>query len=230
MAIVAGALVFLILRPRDLLPLLPFTIPLLIAIKIVAPGSIVTLISSFSPNSGLIASQRTLAADPTLISGRANFKPRLIEGMRRPILGQGLGTRQTGLDNPLRNAPILDNQWLGLFLDVGLLGLAGWAWLIARVVRRLGHLARNRGSPDSLLAAGFVACIVGFAVAMFTYDSLAFLQETIVFWMLVALAGTLIAVHPETSSHSPESVVARGSLPNRRRVREEARMRARTRA
>ena len=45
--------------------------------------------------------------------------------MRRPLLGQGLGTRQTGADNPLRNAPILDNQWLGTFLDIGLLGSLG---------------------------------------------------------------------------------------------------------
>ncbi len=158
-----AAVAFLWLRPRDILPLSASGDPMVIVIKIVAPGSIATLKNSFLPSSGpgLIASQRTLAADPTLISGRANFKPRLIEGMRRPILGQGLGTRQTGEDNPLRNAPILDNQWLGLFLDIGLLGVAGWIWLIVRIVRRLGRIARTRGSPEGLLAAGFVASIIG---------------------------------------------------------------------
>ena len=125
--------------------------------------------------------------------------------MRRPLLGQGLGTRQTGVDNPLRNAPILDNQWLGTFLDIGLLGVAGWLWLIVRIVRRLGRVARTRGSPDGLLAAGFVASITGFAVAMLTYDSLAFVQETFVFWVLLALAAMLIAVHPETEASSPEA-------------------------
>ena len=83
----------------------------------------------FFPEGGtksLIAQQSTVAADPTLISGRANFRPRLIDGLHRPILGQGVGTRQTGVTNPLRNAPILDNQWLGLFLDVGVIGLFGW--------------------------------------------------------------------------------------------------------
>ena len=141
-----------------------------------------------------------MAADPTLISGRANFKPRLKEGMRRPIFGQGLGTRQVGEANPLRNAPILDNQWLSTFLDIGLLGIVAWIWLLVRVVRRLGRVARTRGSPDGLLAAGFVASITGFAVGMLTYDSLAFIQETIVIWVLLALAGALIALHPETGA------------------------------
>ena len=182
---------------------------MLIVIKIVAPGSIATLKDSFFPSSGqgLIASQRTLAADPTLISGRANFKPRLIEGMRRPLLGQGLGTRQTGVNNPLRNAPILDNQWLGTFLDIGLLGIAGWLWLIVRIVRRLGRIARTRGSPDGFLAAGFVASITGFAVAMLTYDSLAFIQEAVMLWVILALAATLVAVQPKSRTSAPAPAV-----------------------
>jgi hypothetical protein len=209
LALITSGIALLWLRPRDIRPLLPLAIPMLIVIKIAAPGSIATLKNSFLPSSGqgLIASQRTLAADPTLISGRANFKPRLIEGMRRPIFGQGVGTRQTGEDNPLRNAPILDNQWLGTFLDIGLLGVVGWVWLMFRVVRRLGRHARTRGSPYGLLAASFVASITGFGVAMFTYDTFAFIQETLILWILFALAATLIAVHPETRASPTEPAV-----------------------
>ncbi len=209
LAMATVAVVFLWLRPRDVVPLLPLMIPMLIVIKIVAPGSIGTLKEAFLPSSGpgLLAEQTQLAADPTLISGRANFKPRLIEGMHRPLLGQGLGTRQTGFDNPLRNAPVLDNQWLGTFLDIGLLGIAGWLWLIVRIVRRLGRIGRTRGSPDGLLAVGFAASITGFAVAMFTYDSLAFVQEAVILWVILALAATLVAVHPETRASSVEPAV-----------------------
>jgi hypothetical protein len=184
-------------------------IPFLIVIKIVAPGSIATLKTTILPSSGqgLIASQRTLAGDPTLISGRANFVPKLKEGMRRPLLGQGVGTRQTGADNPLRNAPILDNQWLGLFLDVGLLGVAAWVWLIIRVDRLLGRIARSRGSPEGLTAAALVASITGFAVAMLTYDSLAFIQETFILWVLLALAATVIAINPEKEAPAAEPAV-----------------------
>src|SRR4029079_18429515 len=117
--------------------------------------------------------------------------------MHRPLLGQGVGTRQTGDTNPLRNAPILDNQWLGTFLDTGLVGLFAGVWLIVRVVRRLGRVARTRDGPDGLLAAAFVAAIAGFAVSMFTYDSLAFVQETLILWTLLALSASLIAANPE---------------------------------
>jgi polysaccharide biosynthesis protein PslJ len=201
LALATVGVALLWLRPGDIRPLLPLAIPMLIVIKIAAPGSIATLKDSFLPSSGqegLIASQRQLAADPTLISGRANFRPRLVEGLHRPLLGQGLGTRQTGADNPLRNSPILDNQWLGTFLDIGLIGIAGWLWLIVRIDRRLGRIARTRGSPDGLLAAGFVASITGFAVAMLTYDSLAFIQEAVILWVVLALAAALVAVHPTT--------------------------------
>jgi O-Antigen ligase len=210
LALMTAGVALLWLRPHDVRSLLPLAIPMLIVIKIVAPGSIATLKNSFFPaagQEGVIASQHETAADPTLISGRANFKPRLREGMRRPLLGQGLGTRQTGFDNPLRNAPILDNQWLGTFLDIGLVGIVGWLWLFVRIVRRLGGIAKSRGSPDGLLAAGFVASIAGFAVAMFTYDSLAFIQEAVILWVLLALAATLVAVHPETRPTSSEPAV-----------------------
>jgi hypothetical protein len=206
LAIATATVAFLWLRPRDVLPLLPLAIPMLIVIKIAAPGSVATLKSSFFPKSGYLAEQSTLAADPTLISGRANLVPRIEDGMRRPILGQSLGTRQVGEDNPLRNAPILDNQWLGIFLDVGLLGLAAWIWLVVRVVRRLREVARSRGSPENILAAGMVASITGFAAAMLTYDSFAFIQEAAVFWVVLGLGATLIAVHRETEAALPEEL------------------------
>jgi hypothetical protein len=204
---VVGGVALLWLRPREIVPLLPMMIPVLIVIKIAAPGSIATVKSLFFPDSGpgLIASERTLAGDPTLISGRANLVPKIKDGMHRPLLGQGLGTRQTGDKNPLRNSPILDNQWLGIFLDVGLLGLFGWVWLIVRGVRRLGHVARTRGSPEGVLAAGFAASILGFVIAMLTYDSLAFVQETVVFWVLLALCGALIAATPDPEPLGAES-------------------------
>jgi O-antigen ligase len=195
LALAASTVVFIWLRPRDMRPLLPLVIPMAIIIKIVAPGSIGTVKGLFFPAGGgksLIAEQTKIAVDPTLISGRANFWPRLVDGMRRPILGQGLGTRQTGENNPIRNAPILDNQWLGLFLDVGLVGLFAWIWLIVRSVRRLGRLARTRGSPEGILAAAFASAITGFAVAMLTYDSLAFVQEAFMFWVLLALSAVLV--------------------------------------
>ena len=108
------------------------------------------------------------------------------------MLGQGFATRQTGFDNPLRNAPILDNQWLGLLLEIGILGIGGWAALFVGSARRLGRLARRRAGPDGWLAAGLAASIVGFGVAMFTFDAFAFIQVSFVFWILISLTASLL--------------------------------------
>jgi hypothetical protein len=191
LAIVVGVLVLLWLRPRDIVPVLPLVAALFITIGIVSPKTITSMADTFFPSSGLLAQQQARASDPTLNSGRANLVPRIEEGMRRPILGQGVGTRQTGSDNPLRNAPILDNQWLGTFLDVGLLGIGAWCWLLVRIIRRLGRIAQSE-EGEGLLAAGFAASITGFAVGMLTYDTFAFVQETVFFWVLLALAAALV--------------------------------------
>jgi hypothetical protein len=88
-----------------------------------------------------------------------------------------------------------------------MLGVAAWLWLIIRVDRLLGRIARSRGSPEGLLAAGLVASITGFAVAMLTYDSLAFIQETFVLWVLLALAATVVSVNPEERASAPGAAV-----------------------
>ncbi len=195
---IAAALVLAALRPREMRSLIPLLVPLLVVIKLALPGSIATVKNAFFPPGGLIEQQTALSAeaDPLLAGGRVRqLGPALREAGRTPLVGQGFGTRQTGFDNPLRNAPILDNQWLGLLLEMGLAGVVAWVWLIGRAVRRLGMQARVRDGPEGWLAAGLAASIVGFAAGMFTYDSLAFVQEAFVFWMLLGLAGSMLRLH-----------------------------------
>ena len=116
----------------------------------------------------------------------------LDEASRTPLLGQGFATRQTGFNNPLRNAPILDNQWLGLLLELGIVGVLGWAALFVSSARRLGRASRRRAGPDGWLAAGLAASIVGFGVALFTFDGFGFIQATFIFWILISLSGCLL--------------------------------------
>ena len=97
--------------------------------------------------------------------------PSLDEASRRPLLGQGFGTRQTGFFNPLRNAPILDNNGSEL-LEAGILVVIGWASLFVMAGRRLGG---HRGAAGG--TGGVAGCRVrgshrGFAAGMFTFDAL----------------------------------------------------------
>ena len=196
----AALLVLAWLQPRDFKRLLPFAIPLIIVVKLAVPGSIATLKNAFFPEGGLVAEQSAFyrEADPLLAGGRIRqLGPMLDEASRKPVLGQGFASRQTGFDNPLRNAPILDNQWLSLLLEIGVVGVVGWAALFVASGRRLGRASRRRAGPEGWLFSGLAAAIVGFGVAMFTLDSFAFIQVTFVFWILISLAGSLLLADAE---------------------------------
>ena len=66
----------------------------------------------------------------------------LSEASGKPFFGEGYGTRITGFNQPDRNAPILDDQWLNNVLDVGFVGLGAWIWLMVRAVRMLFRASR----------------------------------------------------------------------------------------
>jgi polysaccharide biosynthesis protein PslJ len=195
LVLVAAGIVLLWLQPRDIKRLLPLAVPLIIVVKLALPGSIATLKSAFFPEGGLVQEQAAFSreADPLLAGGRVRqLGPMLDEASRTPVLGQGFATRQTGFYNPLRNAPILDNQWLGLLLEIGIVGVVGWAALIVGSIRRLARACRRRAPPQGWLAAGFAASIAGFGVAMFTFDAFAFTQVSFVFWILISLTASLL--------------------------------------
>ena len=194
-------IVLLLLRPREIKQLIPLIVPLIVVVKLALPGSIATLKNAFFPQGGLVQEARTFSrgSDPLLAGGRVRqLGPSLAEASRTPILGQGYATRQTGFNNPLRNAPILDNQWLGLLLELGLVGAVGWGALISGAASRLGRASRRRAGPDSWLAAGLAASIAGFGIGMFTFDAFAFIQVTFIFWILLALGATLLLNERDT--------------------------------
>lgn len=202
LVLAAAGIVLLRLKPDDVKRLLPLVVPLVIVVKIALPGSIATVKNLFFPPGGLVAEHERLAreADPLLAGGRIRLiRPMLEEASRKPVLGEGYGTRQTGFFNPLRNAPILDNQWLGLLLEAGAVGVIGWIALFSRAAARLGRASRRRAGPDGWLEAGFAAAIVGFAVGMFTFDALTFSQVTFVLWVMLGLSASLLLSDAKTA-------------------------------
>jgi hypothetical protein len=191
MLLVVG-LVFLWLRPVQVRRLWPALIPALLVIHLVLPGSIGALGSAFFPAGGLIAQQQSGAG--TGGSGRlADVGPSLSEWSRSPIMGEGYGTRI--VDGPTPNAPILDDEWLGLLLETGILGVAAWVWLYARVLKRLVRGARGDRSRHGFLCTALTASIAAYAVGMFTYDSFSFIQVTLVLFFLLGIGSAALHVH-----------------------------------
>jgi hypothetical protein len=183
--------VLLILKPKVMLRLWPWALPFLIVVHFAVPGTLGSLKESFFPRGGLVAEQQTGAG--TYGSNRlADLGPSLEEWRKSPFAGQGWGTRITDRKNPKHNAPILDNQWLGTLLELGLLGVVAFGWLFVRSVRRLGRAARRDPGDDGWLLASLAAAIAAFGVGMFTYDAFAFTQAIIVLFMLVGIGGAAL--------------------------------------
>ncbi len=205
------AIVYLVLRFRDVKRFWPAIIPLVIVIHFAMPGAIGTLVSTFHPQGGLVAEQSATATDQARRLARATIALRQIEA--HPFLGLGFGTNiSTGTNS---NAPILDDQWLGNLLDAGILGTLAWIWLFARFIRRTGREARRDDSDRSWLMAAYCASITAFAVGMFTYDAFSFIQEAIVMFILLGLGCSALLEQPQPQPETSPAVErpVRGALP-----------------
>ena len=170
----------------------PVAIPLLMLVHVALPGTIGSLRGAFFPKEGLVAEQQQGAN--THGSGRiADLAPGLAQVARRPLVGDGFGTRIVE-STPRNNSPILDDQWLGLLMDVGIVGAAAMLWLLLVHVRRLIRACRSARGPDATGLAALAATTASYGVGMLTFDAIAFVQITFVFFLLIALGCVLATI------------------------------------
>lgn len=173
--------------------LLPLLVPAILVIHLALPGSLGTLWGSFFPKGGLVAQQQQGAG--TRGSGRlADLGPGLSKAMETPVLGEGYSTRVVDETSPLQNANILDDQWLGTFLETGLLGVAAWLWLFITFSRRMLRRAREQvATPDAWLYAALGSAVASFGFGMVFFDAFSFIQVTFVALLMVAIGGMLLS-------------------------------------
>jgi polysaccharide biosynthesis protein PslJ len=212
--LVAVAAVYLWLRPRQTVRLWPLLLPFLAVVHFAAPGTLGTLKQSFLPEGGLIAEQARDVHGDCDASGRvADLGPTLKEVAGQPLLGIGYGTRIVGVEDA--NACILDNQWLGTLLETGIIGLLAWVWFFARFIRRLGRAAARR-APESDLCVALAAAVTSYAVGMFVFDAMGFVQVTFLLFLLMALGASTVA-RVDSASEDARSA-AQVFVPERKRA------------
>ena len=180
-------IVLVVLKPREVIPMWKWGLPFLVAVFLLSPGVLGGLKAAFLPEGGLVAEQE--AAYSEVSSNRlADVGPTLEEWAESPIFGHGYGARVADPNNPNANGLILDDQWLGLLLDAGLVGAVAFLWLFVRSYRRLAKGARATEGPDGWLLAGLAASIAAFAIGMVTFDAFSFVQATFLLFVLIGLS------------------------------------------
>ena len=195
--ILAIVVVYVWRRPRQMKRLWPAIIPMLAVVHLALPGAIGSFEHALFPKHGLVAQQ----TDQSVGSGRlATSGPVLRREFRPdPLFGDGFGTRIVAPDNYVKtpNAPILDDQALGILVETGLFGAFAVAWLFVRFVRRSLKEAREDNSPRGWLLTGLAASVAGYGVSMFTYDSFAFIQVTFMLFIFIGLGAVALRLEPD---------------------------------
>jgi hypothetical protein len=194
---VSGATI-LLLRPETR-RMLPYAIPLaLVAIHFALPGTVAAFQHLFFPKGGIIANQAAAGV------GQARVTTLRVEAKRvssRPFLGGGFGARITVGDR--QNAYILDDGWLGVLIDTGVVGAAGWLWLFGRFIRRTAREAKDDVGERGWMLAVFCASVASYAVSMFFYDAFSFIQVTIFAFVVMGM-GAAVLLAPREQRASPE--------------------------
>jgi polysaccharide biosynthesis protein PslJ len=198
--LVVVCFVFLWLKSVETKRMWPALLPLLLIVYFALPNTLGSLYAAFFPQGGLLAEQQAVVEqNPLGADGRiADIGPSLQEFIHQPLLGQGFGSRVTFRltaeeGGSQQFARILDNQWLGTLLEMGLAGAVALLWLLARMIRQLAARAKADTSAESWLAAALAASIYAFAVGMLTFDAFSFVQVTLLFFVLLGLGAAMLA-------------------------------------
>jgi len=186
MMLVVEMVILLCLKPRELKRYWWVVPPFLVAVNILVPSTLGTLKASFFPQGGLIAQQSTTPGGDA--SNRiADLGPSLAEAGKTPFFGQGWGSRVPEHLPETASNRFLDNQWLGIVLELGWFGVLAWIWFFGRNVRLLAGAALRDDSAHGWLLAGCAASIFGVAVGMFTYDAFGFSQASLLLFIVVGV-------------------------------------------
>ena len=191
---IAVLAVALWVRGRQVVRFWPLLLILPVAIHFAVPGALGGIYKAFFPQEGLASDLTTRSGEQG--SGRlADVGPGLRVWSESPIYGNGVGTQvttgETGAaitaDRAVGAIIYFDNEWLNTLVSLGVLGVIGTAWFIFGSLAVVGRFARRVRGPRSDLAAACAASIGAFGVSMLVFDAFAFVQSTIIFFVIAAL-------------------------------------------
>jgi O-antigen ligase len=183
-----GLLVLTVYRPRQMVRLLPLGALLVLAIHLLAPGALSGLRYELTGGSEFSNQAR--------LSDYAAVEPDIAA---HPVLGRGYGTYDPRIyfrEQTTQRHRILDNQYLLILIETGIVGLLLFVWLAVTAMITLHRTARSRDPARAGPAIAVIAGVGAFALASALFDTLAFPQVPYMLFFLLAL-GAVARVETE---------------------------------
>jgi polysaccharide biosynthesis protein PslJ len=195
---IVSMLAWLVLRRSQIQRFWPLLLALPVLVHFVAPGAMGAIWKAFFPKEGLVSSLG--GREGATGSGRfSDYGAARALWEESPVVGNGPGSlayvpveaeerMREGLQVVTSASNLIfDNQYLTMLVEYGIVGVVALAWLSFAVVLKLGAAGKNDHSPaGDLMALCAISC-AGFAASMFLYDAIAFIQVTLVFFVIAAL-------------------------------------------
>jgi O-antigen ligase len=185
---VAGLAVLFVYRPRQMVRLLPFGALMLVMVHLFTPGAIGGVVDQFNPSS--------LNRVNTVQDRVRDYDAVTPDLAHNPLLGLGWG----GYDQ--KKHRILDNLYLTLAIEAGLLGVVAYLALLGTSFAFANRAARSgdqQRAPPGMAAA---AAIVTVIVASGLLDFLSLPQLAYMFCFIAAIAVVLGREAKEKAAHA----------------------------
>lgn len=178
LAPVCVGLVLAYFRPRALIRLLPVGAVILLAIPVIAPQALGSVIEQFKPHRLGVATVSDRVSDYDAI------RPDLLS---HPMLGRGYGSYEH------RSYRILDNDLLQRLIETGVIGLVAYVLMLLLVFACAVPIARGRDPGRAEVALVVAAGAIAFLVLSALFDIMSFPHGPYILMTLFGLLAVIVA-------------------------------------
>jgi hypothetical protein len=189
----AGILLLAVYRPRTVIrSLLGLALVLGVLVHVTSPGALGSVLEQLEPghvNDVLTTTDRVARYDAV--------RPDIMSNL---LLGRGYGSYDP------HKYRILDNEYLGVLITVGLLGLAGYVAILAAMMSLAHRTIRGPDPRRASLALAALASVGVVAVASALFDVFSFPHVP---YLLLFVAGMIVALRQPSPAAAPAAEAAR---------------------
>jgi hypothetical protein len=171
-------------RPREVVKLVPLLVVLVLAIHVLSPGALGSVTGQLKANRLGVNTVSDRTSDYDAI------RP---DVWSHPALGRGFGSYDH------TSYRILDSDFLGRLIDMGVLGLAAYVLMMVSVVATARPLIRSRHPTWAPMALACAAAAVATLVAAALFDEMSFPHGPYIF---LTFAGFLAAIATRSRAES----------------------------